>query len=499
MLMQKTKVRYDLIGIGLIICFILISLASVSVYVSFVGRPDNPDEAKNDIEVSVHADGTDVTGEGGKYEEVFRIVQNPASRYIISGQDEMYVYLEMTALERNNLSVDASDTPLVTSIVVDTSGSMSGEKLRNVKAALRSSADIFEENDLVQLVQFNNGSSVEYQSTKSFDRAEYLQAIDRLEADGGTNMHAGYADAIAFLQTIEAPDDSYRSMILLSDGKLNQGITDPNSFIPEANPVKEEQYYINSISTVGVGIDFDESIMTHISKAWDGNYYFIDNPSETSAELTEQYQNLNRIVVRDIEIKFDGTNNIRLAEVIGYDSSDGRFSPNDLYENKNSAFILKLDTSKLDIPKGETRVELGEIEFSAQILSVNGDFVVIEDENSVYVDVSDGNKNALFSDDKSYQLYIDTFTADLRWEAYEALDAGENRQAEELFEKALNYYSEASKRLGAGMYEEEMSEIVDILAYINTLGDDGYINDLSEGRLLQKSNQSGSYDKNYSR
>ncbi|WP_435974307.1 substrate-binding and vWA domain-containing protein [Streptomyces sp. Qhu_M48] len=122
--------------------------------------------------------------------------------------------------------------PSRTVYVLDTSGSMSGERLERLKAALAELTGDFRDREEVTLMPF--GSSVKRGEvrTHTVDPASPGAALDairadagRLSASGGTAIYSSVQEAYRFLG--KAPGDTFTSVVLMTDGENTDG--DPAS------------------------------------------------------------------------------------------------------------------------------------------------------------------------------------------------------------------------------------------------------------------------------
>ena len=89
------------------------------------------------------------------------------------------------------IEADAPRTPVNVAIVLDRSGSMSGEKLAKAKEAAILAIDRLGPDDIVSVVAYNHLVTVLVPATRLGDRAEVLRQVDRLFASGTTALFAG--------------------------------------------------------------------------------------------------------------------------------------------------------------------------------------------------------------------------------------------------------------------------------------------------------------------
>jgi Mg-chelatase subunit ChlD len=146
-------------------------------------------------------------------------------------------------------------------LVLDASGSMGafGAELAKVELAketAQSVVDLLGERDLVGVLAFDQVPRWLVGLTPAAQRARILEAVSRIKAGGGTNLHPALAAARDALRGVEA---KVKHVIVLSDGQ-----TDPGDFRGLATAMAGERI---TVSTVAIGRDADVDIMRNIA-AW---------------------------------------------------------------------------------------------------------------------------------------------------------------------------------------------------------------------------------------
>lgn len=127
---------------------------------------------------------------------------------------------DITLTLRNVCQPTQNGTPLDVIIVFDRSGSMNeGSKLSDAKTAARALVDELDPaTDRIGLVTYANSARVDEQLTQDF--TEVRRAINRLDADGGTNIGDGIFDANQELRR-RGRAEATPIMIVLTDGIAN--------------------------------------------------------------------------------------------------------------------------------------------------------------------------------------------------------------------------------------------------------------------------------------
>lgn len=179
--------------------------------------------------------------------------------------------------------------PMSLSLVVDTSGSMSGAKIQNARMAAASLLESLSDGDMVSIYSFSNGvmeiappTVVSQQS-----RPQLMSRVNYLHAGGGTNMYAGVQTGIT--RAAQAPaSHAVRRVVLISDGHANIGPSDAMSLGTLAGNGTE---YAVQISAIGVGLDYDENTLGALAVQSSGRLYHLERPAQM-ARILEQEINL---------------------------------------------------------------------------------------------------------------------------------------------------------------------------------------------------------------
>lgn len=168
------------------------------------------------------------------------------------GAEKIYLLIEAHGIGGMK---DAKDrAPINLSLVLDRSGSMSGEPLMYSKKACRFVAEQMNVHDLLSLVAFDDEVRTVLPPAKVTHKDLIKQRIDTIEAGGTTNLSGGLIEGAQHVRKNKA-EGMVNRVILLSDGHANEGITDRGKLFAIA---KEYRSSGVGISAMGVGDGFDE-------------------------------------------------------------------------------------------------------------------------------------------------------------------------------------------------------------------------------------------------
>jgi Ca-activated chloride channel homolog len=214
--------------------------------------------------------------------------------------------------------------PLNLALVLDRSGSMSGAKLEYAKAAAKYVMEGLQPEDRVSLVTFDDQVEIPLPNS-SAHTVKIAKVLDAIDDRGSTNLHGGWLEGGTQVAS-KMRDGALNRVLLLSDGMANVGITNTDQI---ANDVKGLASRGISTSTFGVGRDFDEDMMQALALAGDGNYYFIEHPSDLPRIFAAELSGLNNTFARTVSLGFETDNGVKVLDVL-----------NDIASNQHGRLML---------------------------------------------------------------------------------------------------------------------------------------------------------------
>ena len=166
-------------------------------------------------------------------------------------------------------------------LVLDRSGSMGGEKLEYAKQAAIFAVENLLPQDRAALVIYDDTIEVLAPSAPVENRQALIERIRRVGAGGSTALHGGWLEGAT---QVAAHLDKARlnRVILLTDGLANVGVQDPKTIAAQVRGLAERGV---STTTLGVGLDYNEDLLTAMADAGEGNYFFIEHPQRSAAHI----------------------------------------------------------------------------------------------------------------------------------------------------------------------------------------------------------------------
>lgn len=188
--------------------------------------------------------------------------------------------------------------PMSFHAVVDVSGSMQGSKIEYTKEALVMASCFLREGDVVSLTIFSDEPKQILKPT-AFNREiknRVQSAINELQPGGMTALYGGLD--LGIQQAQEKLLDN-NLVLLLSDGKANVGETDLEIVGQLAREAAKTGL---AVSTLGVGRDYNEALMTEIATQGRGRFYHIQSPDQILRYLSGELGEAANMAARDVQI-----------------------------------------------------------------------------------------------------------------------------------------------------------------------------------------------------
>jgi Ca-activated chloride channel homolog len=200
--------------------------------------------------------------------------------------------------------LDAEKTPPRNLVfLIDTSGSMmEPNKLPLVKASLAMLVRNLTARDRVAIVAYAGSAGLVLPATSGADTETIMEAINRLEAGGGTNGAQGIVLAyqIAAEQMIKG---GVNRVVLSTDGDFNVGVTNEGDLV---RLIEERRDNGIALSVLGFGMgNLKDSTMEKLADKGNGNYAYIDSLREARKVLVEQAGSTLVTVAKDVKIQVE--------------------------------------------------------------------------------------------------------------------------------------------------------------------------------------------------
>ncbi|MEX0755616.1 MAG: VWA domain-containing protein [Actinomycetota bacterium] len=199
-------------------------------------------------------------------------------------------------------------------LVLDRSGSMSGPKLETAKACAGYLARKIKPTDELSIVTYDGEVQLAFPRQQVGTAGAALeQVIAGIGPGGSTNLSGGWLKGIEQLRDVPGGSGS-KTVLLLTDGLANQGITDPEALVKMARSASDEDGV--RTTTIGFGSDFDEILLTRMAEAGVGNGYYAENPDEAAGIFAQEFEGLASVIAQNLSVEIRPTDDVQLLGVL---------------------------------------------------------------------------------------------------------------------------------------------------------------------------------------
>jgi Ca-activated chloride channel homolog len=186
--------------------------------------------------------------------------------------------------------------------VLDTSGSMSGEKIDKARAALKFGVESLGDRDRFNVISFSGEEHLMKAGLIQADRdgkQAGLRFIDDLRAEGGTNINDALMAALKQFQSSERP----AMVVFLTDGLPTVGPTDVKEIVRNAQSANRAGA---RLFTFGVGYDVNTNLLDKLASDNRGVSDYIEPQEDLEVKVSNFFARVNYPVLSDLKLDFGG-------------------------------------------------------------------------------------------------------------------------------------------------------------------------------------------------
>jgi Ca-activated chloride channel homolog len=205
--------------------------------------------------------------------------------------------------------------PLNLSLVIDRSGSMSGQPLAEARRCAEFVLDGLLPTDRLSLVVYDDEVDTLVPAVPIADGREVVRrAIRGIASGGSTNLHGGWHQGVATLLPFVSPQTVSR-VILLSDGCANAGLVDPQAIWAQCTEFAGAGI---GTSTYGLGSGFNEDLMIGMARAGHGTSYYGESADDLMDPFREEFDLLNALCARRLQLEIEPAPGVKVTMLNEY-------------------------------------------------------------------------------------------------------------------------------------------------------------------------------------
>ena len=211
--------------------------------------------------------------------------------------------------------------PLHLALVIDRSGSMSGQPLAEAKRCAEFVLDGLQPTDRLSVVAYDDEPETLIPAVPLHDKNSVRDAIRRIDDRGCTNLHGGWLQGAETLAPHTNEGITSR-VILLSDGCANRGLVDHDPIYAQCADLARAGV---TTSTYGLGRSFNEELMIGMARHGQGSSYYGQTAEDLMDPFREEFELLNALCARRLRLEIAPATGVKATMLNDY-VSDGDFA-----------------------------------------------------------------------------------------------------------------------------------------------------------------------------
>lgn len=228
------------------------------------------------------------------------------TKVLADARQHLFAELRLTA---DRVDTARERAPISLVVVLDTSGSMAGDKIDEAKDSVVKLIRQMDDRDEIAVVQYASDAEVVQARGRVSDvRESAIARVRALEAGGGTAIPRGLALGLSELDGVRS--NRVRRVVLVSDGL--------DSTRAQAERIASDNFERGiTISSLGIGLDFDESYMAGVARAGHGNFGFVKDSPALATFLKQELEETTSTVVENATVR------VKLPRGVTFDRASG--------------------------------------------------------------------------------------------------------------------------------------------------------------------------------
>lgn len=213
---------------------------------------------------------------------------------------------------------DADRAPVSLTAVLDRSGSMSGSKIDLLKRSTEFLVDQLQDGDSIGVVSYASDVSEDVPLTPvtAASKESVQRSIASIQARGSTNLSGGLFKGVDQQIDGDTSKRSVKSVIMLTDGVANRGITDITAIKDKlAQELGARDAPI--VYALGFGTDHDSEFLEEIARTGEGSYVFIESEDVIASSFGDIIGGLLTVTAQKIKVTLTPANGARITSLKG--------------------------------------------------------------------------------------------------------------------------------------------------------------------------------------
>lgn len=207
--------------------------------------------------------------------------------------------------------------PIDLVVVLDKSGSMGGQPLELCKETMEFLIRELSPQDKLSLVTYDTHVQTVFGLMKMDQKGKDMaaSASSRIYSGSCTNLSGGLLEGISQLAPGNGSEADVKSVLLLTDGHANNGITDQQALVRCVEGAIGQVAGDVTLFTFGYGSNHNADLMRAISDAGKGVYYFVEAQDDIANAFGDCLGGLLSVAAQNVKLMVETPENVTIKQI----------------------------------------------------------------------------------------------------------------------------------------------------------------------------------------
>jgi Ca-activated chloride channel family protein len=233
--------------------------------------------------------------------------------------------------------------PVNVAFVIDKSGSMSGPRIAQAREAAILAINRLKSEDIAALVVFDHRVDVLIPAQTVRDPGLFTNVVQRIGTGGTTAIYDG---------VLRGSDEVLKNkhlgrlnrVVLLSDGQANVGPARVGDFSQLGASLLAQGV---SVSTIGLGLGYNEDLLLELARTSDGNHAFARDPSDLIQIFNREFNDVLSSCAQTVSVDIDLLPGVQAIKAVSRDGTiaagKAQFLLNQVYAATEHYVLLEVE------------------------------------------------------------------------------------------------------------------------------------------------------------
>ncbi|OJJ19597.1 hypothetical protein BKI52_22585 [marine bacterium AO1-C] len=227
-------------------------------------------------------------------------------------QNEAVLQIGFTT-RKNSQFVD--NTPLNICLVIDRSGSMSGDRIAHARQSSLTLLSKLRPQDKISIVTFDHEVNVLLKHEPASNKRKIGQIIRSIATRGSTDLNSGLIKGYELIAE-QYRENANNKVLMLTDVLTNTGQVDVEAIVKNAHNYSKDQQI--GITMVAIGVQVNDALARQITSSGKHSFHYVNDSEDIQKIFVNEVESIFSTIAKQATLTLEFDRNLDLQEFYGY-------------------------------------------------------------------------------------------------------------------------------------------------------------------------------------